>query len=423
MSTPKQIELGWGEGPSERYEILANRFRSLFADIGAGAVEREVHRTLPHEQVSALAKSGFTALRVPTEFGGGGATLPELFNLLIELGEADSNVAQSIRAHLGFVESVLNSPRQEWRTVWLQRIANGALIGPGRSENGQVEQGKLATLLAQRDGIWYLHGTKFYSTGVLYADWIDVGAHGEDGTAYTALVRRDALGVEPLDDWNGFGQRLTSSGTTRYHNVVVAPDQIRLDEERFAYYQAFYQMVHLANAAGIGRAISKETAQAVRERTRSFSNGNAALVRDDAQILEVVGRLRVAAYSTGAIVLQNARALERVWHAAQSGDTERLRAAREIADLEIAQAQDLVFELIIDAAGRLFDALGASSTLAPLALDRFWRNVRTLATHNPKIYKNRIAGDFAVNGTPAPDQWKIGVVASAPVQAATQEIA
>ena len=409
MTQALQISSGWGEGPSPRYETLAQRFRGLFAKIRAGAIEREVQRELPRELVTALARSGFTALRVPESYGGGGATLPELFSLLIELGEADSNLTQAIRAHLGFVEHVLNSPRLEWRDAWLRRIGGGALVGPARSEAGETEQGRYSTVLSQRNGRWVLNGTKFYSTGSLYADWIDVGATGPDGVGHVALVPRAATGVEVVDDWNGFGQRLTASGTAHFRDVEVAADQVRLDTERFAYYQAFYQLVHLANAVGIGRALSDETAEAVRVRTRSFSHGNATLVRADPQILEVVGRLRAAAYGTGAIVLQNARAIERVWQTAQTGDAAAVQRAREIADLEIAQAQDLVFGLILKSSTQLFDALGASSTLVPQGLDRFWRNVRTLANHNPRPYKTRMAGDFAVNGTPAPDQWTIGV--------------
>lgn len=404
-----KVSNGWGEGPSDGYESLADRFRGIFADIRTGAIERELSRALLHDEIRRLAAAGLTAVRVPREFGGAGASLPDLFTLLIELGEADSNVAQSLRAHFGFVEIVLNSPRTAWRETWLRRIAAGALVGPGRGETGDVRQGTLATRLTQRDGTWYLDGTKFYSTGLLYADWADVGATGDDGNTYAVLVRGDAEGVERLDDWNGFGQRLTSSGTTRYRNVRVDPAEIRSDDEKFPYSQAFFQLVQLATIAGIGRAVSNETAAAVRQRTRSFSNGNSALVREDPQILDVVGRLRAAAYSAGAIVLQNARALERVWTASQTGDEARIREARELADLEVAQAQSIVIELILQSSSHLFDALGASSTLAPNGLDRFWRNARTLATHNPRIYKNRIAGDFAVNGTPAPDQWKIGV--------------
>ena len=38
------------------------------------------------------------------EDGGFGASPEQLFDLLIELGEADSNLPQSLRAHFGFVE-------------------------------------------------------------------------------------------------------------------------------------------------------------------------------------------------------------------------------------------------------------------------------------------------------------------------------
>ena len=31
-------------------------------------------------------------------------------------------------------------------------------------------------------------------------------------------------------------------------------------------------------------------------------------------------------------------------------------------------------------------------------LDRHWRNARTLASHNPRVYKARILGDWLING-------------------------
>ena len=133
-------------------------------------------------------------------------------------------------------------------------------------------------------------------------------------------------------------------------------------------------------------------------------------MKHDPQILEIVGRIRSAAYTSGAIVQLTARALERVWQAARTGDAAAVEDARAIADLEIAQSQSIVIDLILKASSEIFDALGASSTLASNGLDRFWRNARTLATHNPRVFKDRIAGDFAVNGVPAPGQWKIGVV-------------
>jgi alkylation response protein AidB-like acyl-CoA dehydrogenase len=45
----------------------------------------------------------------------------------------------------------------------------------------------------------------------------------------------------------------------------------------------------------------------------------------------------------------------------------------------------------------IFDALGASGVSESHALDRHWRNARTLASHNPRVYKARILGDWLVN--------------------------
>ena len=42
------------------------------------------------------------------------------------------------------------------------------------------------------------------------------------------------------------------------------------------------------------------------------------------------------------------------------------------------------------------------------ALDRHWRNARTVSSHNPVIYKARDIGDWKVNGTPPTGIWQIG---------------
>lgn len=91
------------------YELLAQRFRPIFARIAEGAVERERQRELPHEAIAWLKQAGFGAVRVPREHGGAGASLPQLVQLLIELAEADSNITQALRGHFAFVEDRLNA--------------------------------------------------------------------------------------------------------------------------------------------------------------------------------------------------------------------------------------------------------------------------------------------------------------------------
>lgn len=393
----------WGAGPDAGYEALAARFRPIFARIAEGAVAREVSRTLPVEEIGWLRQARFGALRVPVAEGGFGATLPQLFGLLTELAAADSNLVQALRAHFGFTEDILAAAPQR-RALWLPRIAAGEIAGSAWTETGPATQDRFSTRITGNGGDLRLTGRKFYTTGSLYADWIDVGASDETGAGLSAVVSRHAPGVEVHDDWDGMGQRLTASGTTVFTDVPVT--DVVSDETRFSYGAAFYQLVHFATLAGIGRAAATETARQVAARTRNFSHANAALVRHDPQVLAVVGRVTGAAYAAGAIVLKVAEALQAVFEA--GGDADALEAAGVRAEIEVASAQGVVIDLILDATSAVFDALGASSTLRANGLDRFWRNARTLANHNPRIYKDRIVGDYAVNGTRPPFQWRIG---------------
>ena len=403
-----QIQAGWGAGPSARYEDLAERFRPVFREIRAGAPARDHDRRLPHAELAALKEAGFTTLRLPPEEGGHGASLLELFGLLIELSEGDPNVTNALRAHFGFTEDVLNSPHPDWRRQWLPRIAARETVGSGVSETGTAKVGSFDTVLKRCGDAYVLDGSKFYTTGSLFADWIHLAAVDEAGQPIGAAVPRRAAGVEVLDDWDGFGQALTASGTAKFTGVDVEAAWVNPDPGRFRYAVAFYQLVHLATLAGIGRAAAGDVARLVAERTRVYSHGNAARTADDPQVLQVVGRVRGAAYAAGAIALKAAEALQRVWEADRAGDAEGAAVAATVADVEVNQAVTVVTGLVLDATTQLFDALGASSTRRGLALDRHWRNARTIATHNPRIYRDRTVGDFAVNGAAPPRQYRVG---------------
>lgn len=62
----------------------------------------------------------------------------------------------------------------------------------------------------------------------------------------------------------------------------------------------------------------------------------------------------------------------------------------------------------LDAATRLFEVGGASATLRTRGLGRHGRNARVLASHNPLIYRARLLGDRAVNGTPLERHYRLG---------------
>lgn len=406
---PFEPHSAWGAAPSDRYEELASRFRPLFARIRASAVERDRLHQLPHEEIRWLREAGFIRLRLSRDQGGVDATLPELIALLIELGAADTNVVNAVRAHLGFVEDVLTAPEKDWRARWLGLLAEGALIGAALSEAGSARVGTFATHLARTPNGLRLNGKKFYTTGSLFADWIAVAAQDGEETVYLQ-VPRHAQGVEVVDDWDGFGQALTASGTAIFTDVAVEPEWVRPTSSRFPYAVAFYQLVHLASLAGIGRALADDVAQRVHHRDRVYSHGNAARVADDPQILQVVGRLHAAAYAANAVVLQASKALQRSYEAHQDpiASEARREHANTEAHVEVDQSVSVVTRLVLDASTDLFDALGASATLRTEGLDRYWRNARTISSHNPRVYRERQVGAFAVNGTLPPSFYRVG---------------
>ena len=68
----------------------------------------------------------------------------------------------------------------------------------------------------------------------------------------------------------------------------------------------------------------------------------------------------------------------------------------------------MVSKLVLDLTSNLFNALSASASSRPKQLDRFWRNARTVSSHNPIIYKEKAIGDWEVNGADLPFVWQIG---------------
>jgi alkylation response protein AidB-like acyl-CoA dehydrogenase len=391
------------------YQALAARFRPIFARIAAGALEREQSRSLPFEQVKWLKEAGFGAVRVPVQYGGAGASLPQLFELLIELAAADSNLPQALRGHFAFVEDRLNAQADAPQDTWFKRFVEGDLVGNAWTEVGSVKIGQVGTRVSRLGEHWVVNGTKYYSTGSIFADWIDLYAQRDDtGADVIAAVRVQQPGITQSDDWDGFGQRTTGSGTSVFENAVVEPENLLDFATRFKYQTAFYQLVLLAVQTGAGRAAVNDITEEVRTRTRIFSTGNASHVSQDVQVQQVVGKASAQVYAAHATTLRAATALQVAYESRFIHDEVAEREANIAAELESAQAQVVIAVLVLRATSDLFYALSASATSTGKALDRHWRNARTAASHNPLIYKERIIGDWEINGTEPPYVWQIG---------------
>jgi alkylation response protein AidB-like acyl-CoA dehydrogenase len=395
--------------PSTLLEPGSRELAALLEAIGAESAVRERDRIAPHEQIDLIRAARFGALRVPRQHGGAGATLRETFRLIIALASVDSNVAHILRSHFGYVEQTLRSTGAEHQQRWLREAAAGTIVAGAATELGSHKVGaeSLATTLTRgADGVLRLNGVKYYSTGSLYADALWFTAL-DDGQLVAVIVPATREGVKLEDDWDGIGQSLTGTGTTRLTDVAVEPEELldlHLHADGSFPRCGFLQLYITAVIAGAVRNAANDAIALVRSRDgRPFAHAAAERPAEDPLLQEVVGEMVSAAYAAEATVLRAAEALDVEADSVVDGLPDP--ALADQASLEAAQAKVVVDELALRATARLFDLGGASATKRERNLDRHWRNVRTLSTHNPLLYKAQAIGDTALNGAQLPPNW------------------
>ncbi|AMO75946.1 acyl-CoA dehydrogenase family protein [Pseudomonas citronellolis] len=377
---------------------LRRRAVPRLAAIAEGAAERERLRQLPHEQVRALAADRLLCFRIPAEYGGGGASVRDTVQFVIDLAAVDSNVAQSLRPSFAFIEGLLARGDQAEQQRWFPRFLAGEVFGNAGWEVGGANGAVSARL--RRDGeAFRASGSKFYSTGSLYADWVSAVALDEDDRPVSFVVPRDREGLELLDDFDAMGQRLTASGTTRLNDLLVQPGEIRprvVEEGQRSIVTPFLQLFLGAVEAGIARNALTDAVAFARDHARPIKHSSAQRSVDDPYVEFAVGEISARALAAEAVILRAAERLDEAWAAGLDHD------AVNLAAVEVAQAQYIAVESALKAAELLFDVGGASTTGRQHNLDRHWRNARTLANHNPRHWKAAVVGAWRLKGSEPP---------------------
>jgi alkylation response protein AidB-like acyl-CoA dehydrogenase len=386
------------------------RLAALLAEIGDGALERERANERPFAVIDRIREARLGALRIPSAHGGGGATLRELFATVIALATADVNVAHILRGHFSHVEERLRLSGDD-RQRAIDLALSGAIVGNASTELGSDPAGGFVwqTKLSRDGDAFRLNGKKFFTTGTLYADYAEVLASDPDGASVIALVPTDRDGVTVLDDWDGFGQRATGTGTAVFDNVAVAADELlqfsppESDAERPPLYHsgAFFQLYVTALEVGVLHALRADAVAHVHQRARSFTWAPNPSPPDDPLLQREIGEIAAAAYAGQATVLAAADALAVAYEADIDNTDPNLELAHE-ASLQAAAAKVVVDQLAQKAASQIFDVGGASVVRRSHLLDRHWRNIRTLASHNPASYKAQAIGALYTRGTKLP---------------------
>ena len=354
---------------------------------------RDRERRLPHAELELFSRSGLWGISVPKAFGGAGVSNVTLAQVVARIAQADAALGQIPQNHFYALEvlRVNGSPEQQKRLY--QEVLAGRRLGNALAELGTKTAHDRTTRLTRDADGYRIDGRKFYATGALYAQRIPTSVIDEQGVQHLAFVPADSPGLQVIDDWSGFGQRTTGSGSVVFDRVHVrAEDVVPFQSafERPTPVGPLAQILHAAIDTGIARAAYEDALHFVRTRSRPWIDSGVDKASDDPLTLKSVGHLAIRLHASEALLERAGQYLD----LAQQDSTESSVAAASIA---VAEARAISTEIALAAGTTLFELAGSQATLAEHNLDRHWRNARVHTLHDPVRWKYHAIGNYYLN--------------------------
>ncbi|MGY2169704.1 SfnB family sulfur acquisition oxidoreductase [Pseudomonas gingeri] len=370
----------------------------LAEDFKRDSLLRDRERRLPLPELEVFSRSGLWGISVPTEYGGAGVSNVTLARVTQLISEADASLGQIPQNHFYALEVLrVNGSEAQKKRLYAEVLA-GRRFGNALAELGTKTAHDRVTHL-RRDGEGYrINGRKFYSTGSLYAQRIPTSVVDEQGVQQLAFVPRESAGLTVIDDWTGFGQRTTGSGSVVFEDVFVAAEDVipfQSAFERPTPVGPLAQILHAAIDTGIARAAYEDTLHFVRTRTRPWIDSGNDKASEDPLTLKSVGHLSIRLHAAEALLERAGEFLDR----AQADTTADTVAAASIA---VAEARAISTEISLAAGSTLFELAGSQATLAEHGLDRHWRNARVHTLHDPVRWKYHAVGNYYLNAENPP---------------------
>ncbi|MGA7816373.1 SfnB family sulfur acquisition oxidoreductase [Caballeronia sp.] len=362
------------------------------------AARRDSDRILPHEELNACSDSGLWAMTIPAAYGGAQVSYATVGRVFAILAAADPSIAQIQQNHNSAVFWLWKTGTEPQRAFFLGEILRGARFGNANVDaGGRLPTGSAMVIAPDGDG-FRLSGTKLYSTGALFADYVSTIGQDAQGRRIVAVVPADHPGMKILDDWQSFGQKTTVSGTVVFDDVWVPALNVLPIHRSYSEWpqNAISQISHVGIDAGIARAAIDATIAFIRERDAASASTAITRIGADPYVIFQLGELKTKLHAAEAMMDRAGREIDRCL-AAPGQDT--------IADasIAVAEAKALTTEIAIEASNKLFDLAGTRSTHPSFNLDRHWRNARVHTLHDPVRWKYAAVGNFYLNGVRPPE--------------------
>lgn len=354
---------------------------------------RDRERRLPHPELALFTRSGLWGISVPKAHGGAGVSNVTLAKVIAIIAQADGSLGQIPQNHFYALEvlRVNGAPEQQQRLY--AEVLAGRRFGNALAELGTKTANDRTTRLSREGEGFRINGRKFYATGALYAQRIPTSVVDDQGVQHLAFVPADSPGLQVIDDWSGFGQRTTGSGSVVFDNVPVsAQDVVPFQSvfERPTPVGPLAQILHAAIDTGIARAAYEDALHFVRTRSRPWVDSGVEQASDDPLTVKHFGQLAIRLHAAEAL-------LERAGHYLDSARDDSTAETVAAASIAVAEARAISTEIALSAGTALFELGGSQATLAEHNLDRHWRNARVHTLHDPVRWKYHAIGNYYLN--------------------------
>ena len=372
--------------------------RELAAHFKRESAVRDRERRLPFDELELFSHTGLWGITAPKALGGAGVSNVTLAQVVALIAAADASLGQIPQNHFYALEvlRVNGTPAQQARLY--AEVLAGQRFGNALAETGTKTAHDRTTHLAKAEDGYRITGRKFYATGALYAQRIPTSVVDDNGVQHLAFVPRDSDGLTVIDDWSGFGQRTTGSGSVLFDNVFVATEDVipfQSAFERPTPVGPLAQILHAAIDTGIARAAFEDALHFVSTKTRPWIDATTDIASEDPLTLKSFGHLSVRLHAAEALLERAGELLD----IAQANTHAGTVAAASIA---VAEARAISTEISLAAGSTLFELAGSQATLAEHGLDRHWRNARVHTLHDPVRWKYHAVGNYYLNDVNPP---------------------
>lgn len=355
-------------------------------------IQRDAERVLPFDEIEAFSQSGLWAITVPKRYGGAEVSSLTLAKIIALFSGVDGSIGQIPQNHFYALEVLRNTGTEQQKQRLYQEVLSGLRLGNALAEFKPKNASLKQTQIKAIETGYVINGEKFYCTGSLFAHRIPTLVIDEEGREYLAFVRSDSEGLSLIDNWTGFGQRVTGSGGVKFTQVFVAAEDVIPFDSAFQHptlVGPFAQLMHAAIEVGIARAAFEETLKRVHA-ARPWIDSNVDAAAQDPLTIYEIGRVAADVHASEALLK----------HAALTIDEVRLNTNVETiakASIAVAKIRAHSTETALKASSKLIELAGSRGSQSVDGLDRFWRNARVHTLHDAARWKYYFIGNYVLN--------------------------